>query len=97
MNLLKMLATLIEEHDCTAAINVARNYITFKLKEPRNKLDSYRLSLNKMDANISRVYIRTKGNNGRPFLIPETKVLLSVDLHNPRSLQAIRDWLKTLR
>jgi len=92
-----MMATLVEEYNCTAAINIKRNYITFKLKEPGNKLDNYRLSINKMDADISRVYIRTKGNNGRPFLIPETKVLLSVDLHNPRSLQAIRDWLKTLR
>ena len=91
------MATLVEEYNCTAAINTERNYITFKLKEPRNKMDNYRLSINKMDADISRVYIRTKGNNGRPFLIPETKVLLSVDLHNPRSLQAIRDWLKTLR
>lgn len=97
MNLLKIMATLIEEHDCTAAINKRRGYITFKKNNARDKIASYRLTIRGMDAHVMRVYIRSKGMNGRPFFIPEDKKLLSVDLHDPRSLKAIRDWLTTLR
>jgi len=105
MNLLKLLASMVKECDYSATINDKRNYITFAKKlndrhiKPRKRksrdIKSYRLTLDGMNANISRVYIRTKGSNGRPFFIPEDKMLLSVDLHDPDSLKTIRDWLKT--
>jgi hypothetical protein len=101
MNLLKLMVSLIEEHDCSTTVNDQRNYITFKknggLRTISGTLDYHRLSIKDTKARIMRVRMESKGNNGRPFFIPDQKVLLSVDLHDPRSLKTIRDWLKTLR
>lgn len=100
MNLLKIIASLIEEYECDASINIRRSYITFNLRAPRTKLDNYRLSIQGMDAKISRIIIKSRhsaGPNGRPYFVPEDRVLLSVDLYNPHSLDNIRGWLKTLR
>ena len=102
MNLLKLIASLIEEYDCSIAINEQRNYITFrKNSKLRSRLtgavDSYRVTVKDTGALITRVRIHSKGGNGRPYFIPDEKVLSSVDLHDPRSLKAIREWLKTLR
>ncbi len=108
MNLLKILKSLIEEHNFSAALS--KNHITFRKNPPKGTrygkgrllgrkgppLDNYRLEIKNNDVSIFRMIVKTAGMSGRPYFIPEKRKLLSVDIHDPRSLNAIRDWLKAL-
>lgn len=101
MDILKIIASLVEEYDCSTRINADRGYITFSKNVPKKRLrgapDSmYRITIKNMNADIIKVDVTPGTTSGRSFFIPDSTKLLSVDLHDPRSLDAIRDYLKTL-
>ena len=97
MNPLNIIANLLIEHDCNITINHTQKYISLKSKKrPQNILNNYRLTLRGTNANIARVNIKRDTTNNKTYFSTDKRILLSVDLHNPRSLKDIQDWLETI-
>ena len=85
------------ENGCNITVNHARKYISLKPKKQQySALDNYRLTLRGTNANIARVNIKRNATNNKTYFYTDKMILLSVDLHNPRSLKDIQDWLETI-
>lgn len=92
MKLLDILAAFLKEHGCK--INQKSNHINFR--PPSNKIKDFRLELKKNKILIKRIYLRSKSLKRQTFFIPEINIELSVNIHNPESLNIIRKWFLDL-
>ena len=94
---MSVIASLLKEHNCNVTINHSKKYISLTSKNhPHSILNNYRLTLNGTNANIARVNIKRDTTNNKTYFSTDKRILLSVDLHNPRSLKDIQDWLETI-
>jgi hypothetical protein len=58
--------------------------------------DYYRLRVSGPDILISRMKIETGGQTSRPYFTADERVLLSLDIYDPSSLNNIRNWLQDI-
>ena len=95
--LLNIFKGMIEEFNYEVQPGHRKGCITFHPKNTlsRETIHNYRLAIKDSNVYIFRIFLRVT-TKGAVHTIPDNKILLSVDLHDPRSLKAIRDWLESL-
>lgn len=100
MNVSGIMHEFLTNNDCII-LGQNNRKISFKSKHSNKTLDYYQLDISNTVIKIKRLRQRSSqsqyNNVGQQIgLIPEIKVLLALDLCDPRSLDTIRNWIRNL-
>jgi hypothetical protein len=75
------------------AVQTKKKWVTFSWPNTKN---SYRIQLSDGQLQLRRVNLKSQSLKGQICWIPENKVLLSVDIHDPSGTKEICDYIDDL-